>query len=178
MKQYKEADVVRMAINPLRDVHKEVPQWKHLFPNVAQLKYLAWAYDPYSPLVRTFHDPEERKKYAAELSGCTQQPTPEMVFEFCTTIGYPTVWKDIVALEAAKKEYTMRILKELELDGMDEKKASEAVALKMKLAEGVKQFNRDLKEYYEQLFAGDLRTLEQADVVQRTTPESRMRKAY
>lgn len=121
MAKYTETQLSAMAVNP-ETKGRIVEAYPHLAKMLHEanlthgadedslLRYLAYVYDPASPMVRAFPDIRERKKYAGEATKYrhTEAHTTMVVF-FLQKVVRSLEWRVICAKEHAFGEYEERV---------------------------------------------------------------------
>lgn len=176
--RFEQKDVRDMAVNPTSAVKSILATYPHLQKHFGQtpdahLRFLAWGYDPYSPLIKRFPDASERVKVAAEMAGLKDdEVSPETVMLWCSTVVRSRTWRLIVTTEAMYEEFEERVRKPIG-DVKDEAKEMAAVERKIKLRVELRSIVKDLESMYAELFGDDQATLKAAaDALQEYTPEA------
>ena len=177
--KFSEGQLKGMVISPMeKEPYARYPQLSEHLPgrDPKLIAFLAWVYDPQSPLVRQYPDCHLRMSQARTQSGFLDTYEPKDVNVWVRHIVRSRLWRAILATEFMYEENLDEINTPISTgrvgngeDGerpaatMDDKKKLEAVILKSKLRAELKEMEKDLEEMYRRLYAGDEDAASRAD---------------
>ena len=123
-------------------------------------RYLSYAYDPNSPLVRMFPDIRTRKEEARRRSGYKGECSNLTAIKFVKNIIKKPLWVLVVSLDNTFDEYADRVNSPIDMEEDD--KALKAVELKNKMLTQMSDMLKTRDNLIKQLFDND-RDLEDAE---------------
>lgn len=175
MAKYTDTQLAAMAVNP-ETKGRIVEAYPHLAKMLHEanlthgadedslLRYLAYVYDPASPMVRAFPDIRERKKYAGEATKYRHTEThTTMVVFFLQKVVRSLEWRVICAKEHAFGEYEERVYDAIKTEDVKDTDIIAAATKKDLLLKQMKELSQELPQLKEHFWGGDTDLGDEAD---------------
>lgn len=136
------------------------------------IKYLAWVYDPASPMAKSFTDPRERKKHAEERTKYKYTDAHRLfTVLFLQQVVRSMEYRVILAKEHAFGEYEERVYDPIDTgEGVKDTDIIAATQKKSALLKEMREIAQELPQLKEHFYGGD-KELEQAAERKVFTPE-------
>jgi hypothetical protein len=195
---FSESDFTKMRFIPFgvkKPMLKLYPRLEEVVTNISHglnddgvdkvLKYIAFMYDPETPLREKYPDVERRKEFALTLAGFDldtdttahsltafdEEWMADVVVNYLVLINN-RLWTLIVTNEQTFYEYAKRLVAPVQrADGDKDKDVLQGVQIKSKIMEDMDKINDRLTAYYRQISGEDDLMTEVVSKRKRVTPE-------
>ena len=181
---YTAKQVSRMVVDPYHNgnLFASFPYLLDLLPEdkpadaEKQLRYMAFVYDPASPMLKSHPDLAERRKAARKELGIfsDQEESLPIRLAFITRLIRNRTWTMICSFEAAFYEYNESLHTPVVCE--DEGDRVQAIERKEKLRKGMTSIDADLEELYAKLMDFDEEAVEKVRVITSESIAKQLRK--
>ena len=134
------------------------------------IKYIAYVYDPNSPLASSHPDLVSRKEHAKQLTKHSGTIDNHAIFVFIARLINNRLWTEIVANETVFDEYTSKVLNPIA--NLDEDKTLKAVQIKNTMLNQMGEMRQRIKKLRSELFSADEALVESSKEKLRLTAEN------